>query len=56
MGGILLPNNLKVSGAGNLFDEAATLRRALQSELPKILDQFQWLVAKIKAKCLRERP
>lgn len=49
VGGILLPNNLKVSGAGNLFDESGNpSEEHFNLNYPKFLDQFQWLVAKIK--------
>jgi NAD(P)H-dependent FMN reductase len=48
VGGILLPNNLKVSGVGNLFDESGNpSEEHFNLNYPKFLEEFQWLVGKI---------
>ena len=50
VGGILLPNNLKVSGVSNLFnDEGEPVEKNFKSNYPKFLDEFCWLTEKLIA-------
>ena len=48
VGGILLPSNLKVSNASNLFNEKGEpVEKHFNSNYTKFLDEFCWLIEKI---------
>ncbi|MEC8459257.1 MAG: NAD(P)H-dependent oxidoreductase [Bacteroidota bacterium] len=50
VGGILLPNNLKVSNVSSLFNEKGEpVEKHFRSNYPKFLDEFCWLIEKLTA-------
>ena len=50
VGGILLPNNLKVSNVSSLFNEKGEpVEKHFNSNYPKFLDEFCWLIEKLTA-------